>query len=149
MQFKNTMVVILSCLILAGIFGCTVPLAVQGISGASPVAYSYLGKGKSESSWLARYDDVVEATLQAGKTLSLELKERKTGENTTLLLYADRLGDKMNVRVESRTDALTWIRFDVGLFGPISMSRLMARQIKFEVAKAGAYLRDWTAEGEE
>ena len=124
-------------------------MAVTGISGASPVAFNYLGKGKSESSWFARYDDVVKATLQAGKALSLELKEQKTGENTTSLRYADRLGDKINVRVERRTDALTWIRFDVGLFGPISMSRLMARQIKFEIAKAGAYLRDFTPEEDE
>ena len=137
---------IMICLILVAIFGCTVPLAVTGISGASPVAFNYLGKGKSESSWLARYDDVVAATLQAGKTLSLVLEEQETGENTTTLHYADLVGDKMDVRVERRTDTLTWIHLDVGIFGLISMSRLMARQIKFEIAIAGAYLRDWSPE---
>jgi hypothetical protein len=149
MLINRIITLILICLILAAIFGCTVPLAVTGISGASPVAYNYLGKGKSESSWLARYDDVIKATLQAGETLALELKAQKTEENATSLRYADRLGDKMDVRVERRTDALTWIQFDVGMFGPISMSRLMARQIKFEIAEAGGYLRDWTPEGVE
>ncbi|UCD77716.1 MAG: DUF3568 family protein [Desulfobacterales bacterium] len=134
----------LFCAVFTGLSGCTVPLAMQGISGASPVAFSYIGKGRSESSWLARYDDVIEATVQAGKVLSLELKEEKTGKDRTSLRYADGRGDKLDMLVERRTDTLTWIRFDVGLFGPISMSRLMARQIKFEIAKAGTYLQDWT-----
>ena len=49
----------------------------------------------------------------------------------------------MNVRIERRTETVTSAQFDVGLFGSKSMGRLMARQIVFEKAEAGAFLHCW------
>jgi hypothetical protein len=48
--------------------------------------------------------------------------------------------------IESRTESLTWVRFNVGLFGSTSIGRLMARQTIVEVAEAKDFLRDWHPE---
>jgi hypothetical protein len=48
----------------------------------------------------------------------------------------------LNVLIERRTETLTYALFDVGLFGSKSLGRLMARQIVFEMAEAGAFLRN-------
>ena len=48
----------------------------------------------------------------------------------------------MNVRIEHCTETMTSAQFDVGLFGS-NMGRLMARQIVFEKAEAGAFLHSW------
>ena len=37
-----------------------------------------------DSSWLARYDDVVQATLHAGQVLSLKLEKEVIGEDQTV-----------------------------------------------------------------
>ena len=49
----------------------------------------------------------------------------------------------MEVLIERRTETMTYARFDVGLLGPKSMGRLMARQIVFEMVEADAFIRGW------
>ena len=73
-------VLIVSVLILGCIAGCASPVALNTmgtVGGNAPVAFGKVGKGKIESFWIAQYEDVIEATLRAGKELSLELKEKK------------------------------------------------------------------------
>jgi len=64
-------------LLLMSLCGCTAGLAMQGLSSGSPVAFNATGRGKGDSAWFARYDDVVQATLRAGEKLSFKL-EKKT-----------------------------------------------------------------------
>ena len=130
-------------LLLTGLCGCAAPLAMQGLSSGAPVAFNSTGRGKGESAWFARYDDVVQATLNAGKKLSFKLEKKMIGRDQSTFNYTDDKGTKLEILVERRTETLTRVRFNVGLFGSTSIGRLMARQIVFEIAEADKFLRDW------
>jgi len=130
-------------LLLMGLCGCAAPLAMQGLSSGAPVAFNSTGRGKGESAWFARYDDVVQATLNAGKKLSFKLEKKMIGRDQSTFNYTDDKGTKLEILVERRTETLTRVRFNVGLFGSTSIGRLMARQIVFEIAEADKFLRDW------
>ena len=137
------------CLLLACLCGCTAPLAMQGLSTGVPVAFNGTGKGKGDSAWLARYDDVVQATLRAGEKLSFKLEKKMIGADQSDFNYIDEKEKKLEIVIERRTETLTWARFNVGLFGSTSIGRLMARQIVVEMAEANKFLRDWhPAEGD-
>ena len=131
------------CLLLTGLCGCAAPLALQGLGSATPVAFNATGMGTGDSAWLARYDDVVQATLRAGEVLSLNLEKKEIGEGQTVFRYIDGMGKKMDILIERRTETMTYARFSVGLFGSKSMGQLMVRQIIFEVNAEGKFIRDW------
>ena len=131
------------CLLLTGLCGCAAPLALQGLGSATPVAFNATGMGTGDSAWLARYDDVVQATLRAGEVLSLNLEKKEIGEGQTVFRYMDGMGKKMDILIERRTETMTYARFSVGLFGSKSMGQLMVRQIIFEVNAEGKFIRDW------
>jgi len=116
---------------------------LQGLSSATPVAFSSTGTGAGDSAWLARYDDVVQATLRAGEVLSLNLEKKVIGEGQAVFQYIDDKGKKLNILIERRTETMTYARFNVGWFGSKSMGQLMVRQIIFEMNTGGKFFRDW------
>ena len=79
---------------------------------------------------------------RAGQALSLKLDNQRIEKDKTVHYYIDGKGKKLNVLIERRTETLTYALFDVGLFGSKSLGQLMARQIVFEMAEAGAFLRN-------
>jgi hypothetical protein len=131
--------------------GCLSPFVMQAAGGAAggagPSSSNYLGRGRGESYFIARYDDVIKAALRAGELLALEIKEKKVEAQKTSLQYEDGKANKIKLLIERRTDTMTSILFDVGWFGSVAFGRLMARQIISELDQAGAFLEDWTAEG--
>jgi len=133
----------LFCLFLTCLGGCAAPLAIQGLSSGAPVAFNSTGRGEGDSAWYARYDDVVQATLDAGQKLSFKLEKKTIGMDRSALNYIDDKGSKLKISIERRTETVTWARFNVGLFGSTSIGRLMARQIVIEMAEADKFLRDW------
>ena len=133
----------LSLLLLMSLCGCTAGLVMQGLSSGAPVAFNATGSGKGDSAWYARYDDVVQATLRAGKKLSFQVKKKNIGKDRTDFNFVDVRGTKLKILIERRTETMTRARFNVGLFGSESIGRLMARQIIVEVAEAKDFLRDW------
>ena len=138
---------VLLCLLLTYMYGCTAaPLVVQGISNAVPVAFHSTGKGKGESAWLASYDDVVQAALDAGQKLSLTLKTKSIDKDQSALNFIDLKGYELEILIERRTETLTLARFNVGLHGSTSIGRLMARQIVAELDEAGKFLSGWHPE---
>jgi hypothetical protein len=143
-MIKKIMVIpALFYLFLTCLFGCTAPLALQGLSSGTPVAFNSTGRGKGDSAWFARYDDVVQATLNAGQKLSFKLEKKEIGKDQSAFYFLDDKGNKLEILIERRTENLTWARLNVGWFGSASIGRLMARQIVFEMAEAGKFLRDW------
>jgi hypothetical protein len=116
---------------------------MQGLSSSVPVVFSSTGNGEGDSAWFARYHDVVQATLDAGQKLALKLEKETTGIDQTALHYIDDRGSKLEILIERRTETVTRVRFDVGLFESTSTGRLMARQIVFEMVEAGKLLGDW------
>ena len=142
MHDKNVLLAAVFCLLLTVLYGCTAPLALQGLGGAAPAAFSSTGSGSGDSAWLAGYDDVVEATLHAGQVLSFKVEKKEIGEDQTVFQFIDGIGKKLDVLIERRTETLT-SRFSVGLFGSKTIGQLMVRQIIFELNKADKFLRDW------
>jgi len=136
----------LFCLFLASLSGCTAPLVFQGVSSGAPVAFNSTGRGQGDSTWLARYDDVAQATLRAGQALSLTLEKKKIGSDQSIFHFIDDKGYKLQILLERRSETMTYARFKVGWFGSTSMGRLMARQIVFEIVEANAFLRNWHLE---
>ena len=130
-------------LLLMSLCGCTVGLAMQGLSSGAPVAFNATGSGKGDSAWFALYDDVVQATLRAGEKLSFQLEKKDIGKDRSDFNFVDDRGKKLKILIEHRTETLTRARFNVGLFGSASIGRLMARQIIVELAEANDFLRDW------
>ena len=130
-------------LLLMSLCGCTAGLAMQGLNSGAPVAFNATGRGKGDSAWFARYDDVVQATLRAGEKLSFKLEKKNRGKDRSTFNFTDDKGTKLEILIVRRTETLTWARFNVGLFGSASIGRLMARQIIVEVAEAKDFLRDW------
>ena len=127
--------------------GCLSPLAIStmGTAGSNaPVAFNNSGGGKGESFWIAQYDDVIDAVLQAGEVLSLELKEKTIEKDQAFFRFHDDKAERIDLFIERRTDSMTSILFDVGRSGSVAFGRLMARQIIDELNESGSFLEDWT-----
>ena len=128
--------------------GCLSPVAFQAVGGAAggaaPSSSEYRGAGKGESYFIAHYADVIQAVLNSGKILSLELEEKKVDKDRASLRYFGGKANKIDLVIEPCTETMTSIFFDVGWSGSIAFGRLMARQINFELEDAGAFLVDWT-----
>lgn len=138
-------VFIASLIILVCTVGCIAAIAPNAMSVAAsgaPVAGNHLGGGKAESFWVARYGDVIAATLQAGEALSLEVKEKKVGEAQAFFRFSSNK-ESVDLLIKSRSDTVTYIKFDVGWFGSVAFGRLVGRQIIDELSESGAFLEDW------
>ena len=119
---------------------------IAGHDWGAPVAFNSTGRGKGENTWLARYDDVVQATMRAGEALSFNLAKKMIEPEQSTFHYVDDKEDKMQITIERRTKTMTYARVDVGWFGSSSMGRLMARQIVYEKIETDAFLRNWHPE---
>ena len=143
MNAKRVVLGAVFCILLTGLSGCTAPLALQELSGVAPVSFNPTGMGKGDSAWLVRYDDVVQATLRAGEMLRLNLEKKEIGEDQTVFRYIDSRGKKIDIKIERRSETVTYARFSVGMFGSKSMGQLLVRQIIFELNEEGKFLREW------
>lgn len=133
--------------LLAGVAGCLSPIAMttfEAAGSSAPVAFDHLGGGKSESYWVARYDDVVAAAGRAAETLSLEIQEKRIEKDQAFFRLADATGKKIKLSIARRTDTLTSMQYDVGWFGPIAFGRILDNQIIFELTAADAFLGGWS-----
>ena len=115
---------------------------MQGLSSGVPVAFSSTGRGKGDSAWFARYDDVVQATLHAAQVLALEVEKKEIGDDRSVFQFIDGTGKTLDARIERRTETVTYAHFSVGLFGSRTVGQLLVRQIIFELNKEGKFLRD-------
>lgn len=139
------------CLVLTVGYGCSAcvgsclfgPSVTFGTS-TSEAGISRYESGRVKSFELARYEDVVEATRRAGQVSSLELRKETTETNKTTLHYVTDENDKVKVLIERRTDTLTYIEVDVGLFGSKGLAIFIINQITHEIASEGKYLQEWS-----
>jgi hypothetical protein len=125
--------------------GCTTATLITGLSNA-PAGVSY-GSGlgsKVHSYQIVEYEDVVEATLRAAKTLSLKRQSKSINEDRSELKYIDDKEQAINILIERHTATTTLIQVDLGFFGSRGMSRLMLLQILDEIEEAGDFLEDWS-----
>ncbi len=120
------------------------PSSVTVGSSAGQAGISNYESGKVKSFEVARYEDVVEATRRAGEAISLELQKEATETDQTTLYYIAGEKEKVKVLIERRTDTLTYIQIDVGLFGSKGLAIVMINQIIHEIASEGKYLQEWS-----
>ena len=113
-------------------------------ASSTPVTFNTSGGGQGESFWIAKYDDVIAATLRAGETLSLKVKEKKLEKDQAFFRFYDAKKERIDLFIERRSDTMTSIKFDVGWFGSVAFGRLMAQQIIFELNESDSFLEDWT-----
>ena len=133
--------------VLIGNAGCLSPIAlntVGTVGSNAPMAFNNEAGGQGESFWIAKYDDVIAATLRAGEALSLELEEKNIENDQTVVRFYDGKKERIDLFIERRTDTMTLIKFDVGWFGSVAFGRLLGRQIVFELRESGSFLEDWT-----
>ena len=114
--------------------GCTSTLIVSGVSSASSGATSVSGSGtKIESYQIADYKTVISATLQAAKTLALNVKKETIDIDRASFQFSDNNDRTVDVILEQRTATMTYIEVDSGWFGPVGMGRLLMRKILVEI----------------
>ena len=143
--YQSTAALILVGAILLLCSGCQAPMALgafESAGSASPTALHHLGKGKIESFWVARFEDVVKGTEIAGQTLSLNLTEKKVEKDQVVYRYSDDRGDHTALTIERRTASVTSVLIDVGYTGSIAFAKLFARQIVVELTDAGVFSDD-------
>ena len=113
-------------------------------SSAGQAGVSRFEGGKLKSFEVARYEDVVAAARRAGEAISLELRREATEVDKTSLYYIAGEKEEVKVLIERRTDTLTYIQIDVGLFGSKGLAIVMINQIIEEIASKGKYLQEWS-----
>ena len=125
--------------------GCLSPLAIGTIGGAgSNAAFSNSGRGKAESFVIAKYDDVIAATLRAVEALSLEVKEKRIENGQAFYRFYDAKQKRIDLFIEYRSDTMTSVIINVGWFGSVAFGRLMARRILFELNESKDFRENWT-----
>jgi hypothetical protein len=134
----------LAGILLLCISGCASAVVVSGM-GAAPSGVSQAsGFGSKVVSFqIVHYQDAVEATILAAKSLSLAGEEEKMGDKRSTFRYMDEKGQNIAVVIERRTETVTAFSVDAGFFGSRAMTRLVLRQIIDEIADAGNFLEDW------
>ena len=122
---------------------CTTPLIVGGMSTASSGATSVSGSGtKVESYQIKDFKIVISATLQAAKTLALNVKKETIDIDRASFQFSDNNDRTVDVILEQRTATMTYIEVDSGWFGPVGMGHLLMRQILVELGASGHSLED-------
>lgn len=118
------------------------PVAV----GGAPVVVDSLGVGSTDTFWVARFDDVVEAALRARTKLSLKLDDARIEDDEAVLRFADQWDEQIILRIDRRTETVTRVRFVTPTSAVRGLARLLGRQIIDELQDADAFLVEWAAE---
>ena len=138
---KNALMLTVLCILLASTYGCTaciVGSAATAGAGAADAGVTRFEMGRVTRFEIAQYEDVIEASRRATENLSLDLKEEKIEENRASFSYFDDKDQRIDLLIERRTDTVTYIKVDVGIFGPQGLGLLMLNQILNELAEYGA-----------
>jgi hypothetical protein len=117
---------------------------MEAASSGTPVAFNHLGRGKGESYFLARYDDVTAAAMRAAEAITLEVKQKQIEKDRAFFRFSDAKGETIELFIDRRTATMTSMLFDVGWFGSVAFGRLLSNQIIFELNESDSFLEDWT-----
>jgi len=133
---KNALMLAVLCILVASSYGCTaciVGSAATAGAGAAEAGVTRFEMGRVTRFEIAQYEDVIEASRLAAENLSLDLKEEKIEENRASFRYLDDKDQKIDLLIERRTDTITYIKVDVGIFGPQGLGLLTLNQILNEL----------------
>ena len=133
---KNAVILAALCILSASTYGCAACLvssAPTAGAGAADAGVTRFEMGRVTRFEIAQYENVIEASRVAAENLSLALKKEKIEENQASFRYVDDKDQKIDLLIERRTDTVTYIKVNVGTFGPQSLSLLMLNQILHEL----------------
>lgn len=137
---KNVLTLAVLSILLANTYGCTACIVGPAASAAGAGA-TRVQMGKATRFEIAQYEDVIKASRLAAENLALILKKEKIEANRASLNYLDDKDQRIDLLIEPRTDTITYIEVDVGMFGPPGLGLLMLNQILDELAKMKPGLR--------
>jgi hypothetical protein len=129
------------CILWASTYGCSACIVSSAATvggGAADAGVTHFHMGRVTRFELARYEDVIEASRRATENLSLDLKEEKLEEDRASFSYLDDRDQRIDLLIERRTETITYIKVDIGIFGPKGLGLLMLNQILIELAEHGA-----------
>jgi hypothetical protein len=130
---KNALMLTVLCILLASTYGCTTACIVGSAgtmgAGAADAGVTRFDMGRVTRFEIAHYEDVIDASRHAAEDLSLDLKKEKNEGNRASFRYLDDKDQKIDLLIERRTDTITYIKVDVGIFGPQGLGLLMLNQI--------------------
>ena len=130
--------------------GCALaPSVLSAAGGATPAVFDRQGSDEGDGFMVARYDDVVQAALRAGKKLSLELTEQAIEEDRATLRFVDDQGAWISLRIERRTESVTQVHLDVSSRQLFGFGGLFGRQLIEELEAADAFLVEWKDDSDE
>jgi hypothetical protein len=124
--------------------GCAA--AIPAATGSAPVVGQFIGEGEGDSFWLAKYDNVVKAALDAAEQLSLTVDSKETEDDSVELQLSDDTGARVRLRIQRRTETVTRVQFEAVSRGTSGLSRLLGRQMIDELHDAKGFLADWSEE---
>ncbi|MCG6944123.1 MAG: DUF3568 domain-containing protein [Deltaproteobacteria bacterium] len=138
---RNALTLAVLCILLASTYGCSACVlgsAVTVGAGAAEAGVTRFELGKVTRFEIARYEDVIEASRLTAEDLSLDLKEETIETNRASFRYHDDKNQKIDLLIERRTETITYIEVDVGIFGPKGLGLLVLNQILVELTGHGA-----------
>lgn len=138
---RNALMLAVLCILWASTYGCTacmVSSAATVGAGAADAGVTHFDMGRVKRFEIARYEDVIEASRRATEDLSLDLKKEKLEENRASFSYLDDKDQRIDLLIERRTETITYIKVDVGIFGPQGLGLLVLNQILHELNEHGA-----------
>jgi len=128
------------CILLASTYGCTaciVSSAATVGAGAADAGVTNFEMGRVTRFEVAPYEDVIEASRRATEELSLDLDKEKLEEDRASSSYLDDKDQRIDLLIERRTETITYIKVDVGIFGPKGLGLLVLNKILIELAQHG------------
>ena len=133
---QKPIIITLIFFVLAAGYGCTGCLIASSAAvgaGAAEGGVTRVDLGKVKSFEIAAYDEVIKASRHAAEVLSLDLEEELIQEDRASFRYRDETSQRVDLIIEPRTDTVTAIKIDVGIFGSSGMALLMLQQIRNEL----------------
>jgi hypothetical protein len=139
--FKNALLLAVLFILFASTYGCSTACIVGSAAtvgaGATEAGVTRFEMGRVTRFEIAQYEDVIETSRLAAENLSLDLEEEKIEENRASFRYRDDKDQKIDLLIERRTDTITYIKVNVGIFGPQGLGLLMLNQILSELPEHG------------
>ena len=120
--------------------GCVAAIgAIADVPSAAEAGVGLVERGKVAEIDNATLPEVVAAVRLAAANLGLsETVDRGDAFERTLKFHDER-NQELAITIQRRTEVLTLTHLDVGLFGPMSLNRLMLDEIVAELSFAKAY----------
>jgi len=126
--------VVMAC----GVGGCAAAAGVAGDVASSSIdtAKEAFNAGKAEMFVAVPWEQSVEGVRHAAERLTLTTVREQGHPEQRKLVFKDDRGQEITVTVVRRSETMSELRVDVGLFGPESEGRLMLRELVRELPVA-------------